>query len=98
MTRDCVNFTGHYHLSIMAALKQISRFSGTLNALSTKRGYRLQDAKTFYTYVNEPAMPIPGKEPCWVKTSEEAAERAGLASGKPIEFFKHIDLPFFSVL
>ncbi|KAK0183077.1 hypothetical protein PV327_001149 [Microctonus hyperodae] len=64
----------------MAALKQMTKLTGTLKALTSTNGYRPQVAKTFYTYVNEPAMPIPDREPCWVKSSEEAIERAGLSS------------------
>lgn len=69
----------------MAALKQMTKLTGTLKALTSTNGYRPQAAKTFYTYVNEPAMPIPDREPCWVKSSEEAMERAGLSSGN--EFY-----------
>ncbi|KAH0558094.1 4-hydroxybutyrate coenzyme A transferase [Cotesia glomerata] len=64
----------------MAALNRLIKLSEGFKGLASAHGYRLQASKTFYTYVNEPAMPIPDKEPCWVKSSEEAVERAGLAS------------------
>lgn len=63
----------------MAALK---RMTALTRALTASRMIRVHAPKTYYTYVNEPSMPIPGKEPCWVKTAEEAIENAGLTSGK----------------
>lgn len=72
----------------MAAFNRMIKLTEGLKNLTSSHGYRFQASKTFYTYVNEPAMPIPDKEPCWVKTSEEAVERAGLASGKLIIYLK----------
>lgn len=66
----------------MASLKHIKNFTWSSNALIKRSTYGNNLSKNFYTYVNEPAMPIPGKEPCWVKTSEEAIQQAGLKSGK----------------
>lgn len=65
----------------MAALKRITGLTGRLKALSTSNAHRLHLPKTYYTYVNEPSMPIPDKEPIWVKSAEEALDQAGLASG-----------------
>lgn len=70
----------------MATLKHIKNLTWNLNALAKRNTYGISSSKSFYSYVNEPAMPIPDKEPCWVKTSEEAAERAGLKSGNYLDF------------
>ena len=51
-------------------------------ALKLFRPYRALGSKNYYTYVNEPSMPIPNKDPCYVKSSEEALEAAGLSSGQ----------------
>lgn len=68
----------------MASLKHIKNLTWNLNALAKRNNYVINSSKSFYSYVNEPAMPIPDKEPCWVKTSEEAAERAGLKSDQVV--------------
>jgi hypothetical protein len=39
-------------------------------------------AKSYHSYVKEPTMLIPNKEPCYVDSAEEALESAGLASSK----------------
>jgi len=68
---------------VMAALKRITSLTRALAAMTSASRPCLQHAtrKTFFTYVNEPSMPIPGKEPCWVKTADEAIEQAELDSG-----------------
>ncbi|XP_031786274.1 4-hydroxybutyrate coenzyme A transferase [Nasonia vitripennis] len=62
----------------------LQKMTSLSRALSALRPYRAATAgsKSYFTYVNEPSMPIPNKEPCWVKTAEEALESAGLASNK----------------
>lgn len=56
------------------AAKQMStKFSNVLNSLKKGSG------RSYYTYVNEPAQPIKGKEPKWV-SAENAFE--ALKSGK----------------
>ncbi|XP_015585358.1 uncharacterized protein LOC107263058 [Cephus cinctus] len=65
----------------MAALK---RMTSLTKALSTSWSYRLQMPKTYFTYVNEPAMPIPNREPHWVQTADEAIEQAKLKSDNVI--------------
>lgn len=65
----------------MAALKRMTQLTGGLKALTASNTHRLHLPKTYYTYVNEPSMLIPDKEPVWVKSAEEAVEQAGLASG-----------------
>ncbi|XP_011309287.1 acetyl-CoA hydrolase [Fopius arisanus] len=65
----------------MAGFRGFAGLKGVLRGLDRNRA-RQNLSRTFYTYVNEPAMPIPDREPCWVKTSEEAVERAGLASNQ----------------
>ncbi|XP_011505175.1 PREDICTED: uncharacterized protein LOC105367992 [Ceratosolen solmsi marchali] len=55
--------------------------------LSALRPYRVTFAsatKNYYTYVNEPSMLIPNKEPCYLECAEEALESAGLASNQII--------------
>ncbi|KAL6445892.1 hypothetical protein ACFW04_000939 [Cataglyphis niger] len=66
----------------MAALKRITSLSRALaTATSASRPcFQLASRKTFFTYVNEPSMPIPGKTPCWLKTADEAIEQAELDS------------------
>ena len=64
----------------MAALKRMTGLTGSLKALTASKT-RQHLPKTYYTYVNEPSMPIPNKEPTWVKSAEEAVEQAGLGSG-----------------
>lgn len=68
----------------MAALKRITSVTKALTtALNTaSRPCCLQTwKKTYFTYVNEPSMPIPGKEPCWVSSAEEAMKSVELDSG-----------------
>ncbi|KAJ8684309.1 hypothetical protein QAD02_020101 [Eretmocerus hayati] len=60
----------------------LQKMTGLSRALSAMRPYRAATSKSFHSYVNEPGMPIPDKEPCWVKSAEEAIEAAGLASNK----------------
>lgn len=68
----------------MAALKRITSLTRALATMTSASRSCLQRAsrKTYFTYVNEPSMPIPGKEPCWLKTADEAIEQAELDSGK----------------
>lgn len=51
-------------------------------ALSGLKPYRASasTAKSYFTYVNEPAHPVPNKEPCYLNSAEEACEAAGLTS------------------
>lgn len=67
----------------MATLKRIINLSKMLKTMTTtSRPCCFQTSKkTYFTYVNEPAMPIFGKEPCWLKTADEAIEKAELDSG-----------------
>lgn len=67
----------------MAALKRITGLTRALATMTSASRPCIQHAarKTFFTYVNEPSMPIPGKEPCWLKTADEAIEQAELDSG-----------------
>lgn len=70
------------------SLQRMTSLSKALSGLM--RPYRATAAvgsKSYFTYVNEPSMPIPDKEPCWVKSAEEAVEAAGLASSKLNPFF-----------
>lgn len=66
----------------MAALKRIVNLSKTLKTVTTTpRPCCFQASKkTYFTYVNEPSMPILDKEPCWLKTADEAIEKAELDS------------------
>ncbi|EFN64764.1 4-hydroxybutyrate coenzyme A transferase [Camponotus floridanus] len=66
----------------MAALKRITSLTRALaTATSTSRPcFHRAAKKTYFTYVNEPSMPIPGKQPCWLKTADEAIEQAELDS------------------
>ncbi|XP_033208942.1 4-hydroxybutyrate coenzyme A transferase-like [Belonocnema kinseyi] len=68
----------------MAALKQITSLTKVFKAMTATRASRVLASKNFYTYVNEPGMPIPDKEPCWVKTAEEAVQKAGLMSDQKV--------------
>lgn len=68
----------------MAAFKRITGLTKALASMttSTTRISCLPAIKkNYFTYVNEPSMPIPGKEPCWLKTADEAIEQACLDSG-----------------
>ena len=66
----------------MAALKRIINLSRTLTPIAVPScHYSFQTPKkSYFTYVNEPSLPIPGKEPCWLKTADEAIEQAELDS------------------
>ncbi|KAL2730851.1 4-hydroxybutyrate coenzyme A transferase-like [Vespula squamosa] len=67
----------------MAAFKRITSLTKALASMttSTTRISCLPAIKkNYFTYVNEPSMPIPGKEPCWLKTADEAIEQASLDS------------------
>lgn len=65
----------------MAALKQITSLTKVFKAVAASRTTQALASKNFYTYSKEPAYPIPDKEPCWVKSAEEALQQAGLSSG-----------------
>ncbi|XP_068978678.1 4-hydroxybutyrate coenzyme A transferase-like [Bombus flavifrons] len=66
----------------MAALKRIVNLSKTLKTMTTTSRLCCSQTskKTYFTYVNEPSMPILDKEPCWLKTADEAIEKAELDS------------------
>ena len=66
----------------MAALKQITSLTKVFKVMTASRSNGVLASKNYYTYSNEPGMPIPDKEPCWVQTAEEAIEKAGLTSGR----------------
>ncbi|XP_076630591.1 succinyl-CoA:acetate/propanoyl-CoA:succinate CoA transferase [Colletes latitarsis] len=69
----------------MAALKRIVNLSRTLKTMTaTSRPCIQASKKTYFTYVNEPSMPIPDKEPCWLKTVDEAIEQAELDSDQVV--------------
>ncbi|CAL7937987.1 unnamed protein product [Xylocopa violacea] len=70
----------------MAALKRIVNLSKTLKSVTAKSNPCCfqTSKKTYFTYVNEPSMPIPNKEPCWLKTADEAIEKAELDSDQVI--------------
>ncbi|XP_076677570.1 succinyl-CoA:acetate/propanoyl-CoA:succinate CoA transferase [Andrena cerasifolii] len=70
----------------MAALKRIIDLSRNLKTISVPpRHYNFQTPKkSYFTYVNEPSMLIPGKEPCWLKTADEAIEQAELDSDQAV--------------
>lgn len=74
------------------SLQKMTSLSRALSALKPYRA-TTAGAKSYFTYVNEPSMPIPNKEPCWVKTAEEAIESAGLASSEYIHIYSGV---FFS--
>lgn len=83
----------HWHkralrIRTMAALKRVINLSRNLKTISVpSRHYSFQTPKkSYFTYVNEPSMPIPGKEPCWLKTADEAIEQAELDSGNQRSF------------
>ena len=68
-------------------MSSLQKMTGLTRALKNLRPYRpaaasVGTSKSYFTYVNEPAMPIPNKEPTWVKSAEEAVEAAGLASSE----------------
>ncbi|XP_014485090.1 PREDICTED: 4-hydroxybutyrate coenzyme A transferase-like [Dinoponera quadriceps] len=70
----------------MAALKHITSLSRALATMTSASRPCLQHAarKTYFTYVNEPSMPIPGKDTCWLKTADEAIEQAELDSDQKV--------------
>lgn len=70
----------------MAALKRIITLSKALTTMTAaSRPCTLHASKkTYFTYVNEPSMPIPGKQPCWLKTADEAIEQAELDSDQTV--------------
>ncbi|KYN17954.1 hypothetical protein ALC57_09735 [Trachymyrmex cornetzi] len=72
----------------MAGFKRITSLTRALATMTFASRPCLQHAtrKTFFTYVNEPSMPIPDKEPCWLKTADEAIEQAELDSGNRLTF------------
>ncbi|KOX72759.1 4-hydroxybutyrate coenzyme A transferase [Melipona quadrifasciata] len=63
----------------MAALKRMINLSKILKTMTTTSRFQTS-RKTYFTYVNEPSMPILNKEPCWLKTADEAIEKAELDS------------------
>ncbi|KAL7300164.1 hypothetical protein TKK_0007162 [Trichogramma kaykai] len=65
----------------MSSIQKLQTLSRALSALKPYRAAAV-GSKSYYTYVNEPAMPIPNKEPTYVKSAEEAIEKAGLASNQ----------------
>ncbi|XP_076300935.1 succinyl-CoA:acetate/propanoyl-CoA:succinate CoA transferase isoform X2 [Lasioglossum baleicum] len=70
----------------MATLKRITTLTKTLNMLtaSSRTSSFTASKKSYFTYVNEPSMPIPGHEPCWLKTADEAIEQAELDSDQSV--------------
>ncbi|KOC70996.1 4-hydroxybutyrate coenzyme A transferase [Habropoda laboriosa] len=70
----------------MAALKRIVNLSKCLKTVTTtSRPCCFQTSKkTYFTYVNEPSMPILDKQPCWLKTADEAIEKAELDSDQVV--------------
>nr|XP_003699615.1 PREDICTED: uncharacterized protein LOC100877235 isoform X1 [Megachile rotundata] len=70
----------------MAALKCMINLSKSLKTVTTtSRPCCLQTSKkTYFTYVNEIAMPILDKNPCWLKTADEAIEKAELDSDQQV--------------
>lgn len=70
----------------MATLKRITTLTKTLNMLtaSSRTSSSVASKKSYFTYVNEPSMPIPGHEPCWLKTADEAIEQAELDSDQSV--------------
>ena len=93
-------------------MSSIQKLQTLTNAISALRPYRNPSAitsKSYFTYVNEPGMPIPKKEPCYVKTAEEALNAAGLASSEystmfffllsilvnKIKYYNYLNLHFF---
>jgi len=72
----------------MASFKHLTSLTKALATMTFPSRPCLQHAtrKTFFTYVNEPSMPIPNKEPCWLKTADEAIEQAELDSGNRLSF------------
>lgn len=70
-------------------MSSLQKMTSLTRALAALRPYRVQatacsSSNGYHTYVNEPAMPIPDKEPRWVKSAEEACDAAGLASSEYI--------------
>lgn len=70
----------------MAALKRMINLSKTFKTVATtSRPCCLQTSKkTYFTYVNEISMPIMGKNPSWLKTADEAIEKAELDSDQHV--------------
>ncbi|XP_029045910.2 4-hydroxybutyrate coenzyme A transferase-like [Osmia bicornis bicornis] len=70
----------------MAALKRIIDLSKSLKTVATtsRPGCLQSSKKTYFTYVDEPSMPIPDKQPCWLKTADEAIEKAELDSEQAV--------------
>ncbi|OAD59870.1 4-hydroxybutyrate coenzyme A transferase [Eufriesea mexicana] len=69
----------------MATVKRMINLSKTLKMMTTSRLCCFQTLKkTYFTYVNEPSMPILGKEPCWLKSADEAIEKAELDSDQVV--------------
>lgn len=80
--RDYFSWTLAVGSRSMAALKHITSLTRALATMTSASRSCIQHAtrKTYFTYVNEPSMPIPDKEPCWLKTADEAIEQAELDS------------------
>ncbi|XP_033324822.1 succinyl-CoA:acetate/propanoyl-CoA:succinate CoA transferase [Megalopta genalis] len=69
----------------MAALKRIAILSKTLNTLTVSSRRCFQTTKeNYFTHGKEPSMLIPGKQPCWLKTADEAIEQAELDSDQVV--------------
>ncbi|XP_078052945.1 succinyl-CoA:acetate/propanoyl-CoA:succinate CoA transferase isoform X2 [Augochlora pura] len=70
----------------MAALKRIAILSKTLNTLtvSTRTSNFQARTKSYVASVREPSMIITGKQPCWLKTADEAIEQAELDSDQVV--------------
>ncbi|XP_017886449.1 uncharacterized protein LOC108628791 [Ceratina calcarata] len=67
----------------MAAFKRIVNLTKTLKSVTTVPSRCMcipSTKKSYFTYVKEPSMPIPDKEPCWLGTADEAIEKAELDS------------------
>ncbi|XP_076651330.1 succinyl-CoA:acetate/propanoyl-CoA:succinate CoA transferase [Halictus rubicundus] len=70
----------------MATLKRITTLTKALNTLmaSSRTSSFQASKKSYFTYVNEPSMPITDKQPCWLKTADEAIEQAELDSDQSV--------------
>lgn len=71
----------------MAAFKRITgltRIFMSMTTSNTRICCPSLSKKNYFTYVNEPSMPIPGKQPCWLNTADECIEQAGLDSDQVV--------------
>ncbi|XP_012280881.1 uncharacterized protein LOC105699974 [Orussus abietinus] len=60
------------------------RLRGLSRLLTSSRVISLPRPNSYYTYLNETSVPLPNKEPCWVKNADEAVAKAGLKSDNKI--------------